>query len=777
MLFCFTVFPMLCILRLILAEVPFSGMKAREIDRKCQRESISTCSVMQSFHSAQSRLLTWILGVVFLGILGGSFGLFGAGFASSTVFLGFYLLLYPAVIVFLIVMLGIGVGNATLQVLRLSFPRHRYEYYFSALLGLGIVSHAVLFLGLLQGYRHHWAILVMLIGLLAVARRIARFFRLFWQWLDRQITSQWRADEMLMLFLVAVCVIVYLAAATLPPVNYDVLEYHLGVPKRYIQHGGICPVPYNFFSSLPCGVEMLYVLGLLLEGGVSDGAPHLMTFVFYLLSVVGIVLMISRLEVRRIWWFAGIVLFSIHPIIFKSGLDAFNDLGTSSFVVAALLAWVFWIHERRRSYFLLSGACLGFAIATKYTAIGLYVVPYCVLLVPLGLFLSGGGSRPRESVAHDVTAPDKPCGSSAVSKPQRAPFFGTYAIALICLVGIIVLVFVPIAIKNIMSAGSPFYPFLRTIFPVSGWTAEQGKLLMNVHHPVSLLSSAYAATVLRRTAVPGFFFIAVPVLVFLLRKIVSIEIGLLVYGVLGFLVWNLIAESADRFLTSYVAVAVIVAMVVISEVGSLRIIGPIVLSGCALFGLSGIYVLFAKSEAFGIPQVALAIESRSEFQRQILGPLADAADFVNSQLEPDAKLLFIYEARTYPFDRSVVANTVFDQSPLLLMAKQASSAQALANMLKAQGITYCLVNERELIRLIQFYGPREQLRVRGLEPLLESAPLQLVHYPEFYAPYFLDSGYQFHKEKMYQFMVLLRQAVIFQAGRADEPQIYVARLP
>lgn len=732
---------------------------------------------MQALHNARSRPLTWILGFVFLGILGGSFHLFGTRFASTSLFLGFYLLLYPAAIVFLIVMLSIGIGHAALQILRLSFSRHRYEYYFSALLGLGIVSHAVLFMGLLQGYRHHWVMFAMLIGLLAVARRIAKFFRLFWQWVSRQVVSPWQAGEMLMLFLVAVCVIMYLAAAMIPPVNYDVLEYHLGVPKTYIQHGGICPIPYNFFSSLPCSVEMLYVLGLLLEGEVSNGTPHLITFAFYALSGVGVFLMLSRLGLKRMWCLAGLVLFSIHPIVFKSGLDAFNDLGTSGFIIAALLAWVFWIQERHRSYFLLSGVCLGFAIATKYTAIGLYVIPYCMVLLPLGLFLCGISSRPTESPARDVTPGIRAAGSNVAAKAQVTRFFRAYIISLICLVGIVVFVFAPIALKNLISTGNPVYPFLSAIFPVSGWTSEQAEFLVNVHHPVPLFSSAYVATVLRRTAMPGIFFLVVPVLVLFLRKVVSIETGLMAYGVLGFLMWNLLAGSADRFLTSYIAVAVIVAMLVISEVGSWRVIGPIALSGCALFGLAGMYSLFAKSQAIHIPQVALAIESRSEFQKRFLGPLADAAHYANTQLEPDAKLLFIYEARTYPFDAPVVANTVFDQSPMLLMAKQVSSAQSLAGLLKAQGFTHCLVNEHELKRLIQFYGPRDELRERGLEPLLESAPHHLIRYPEFYAPYFLDPEYPQHEGKLRQFLWLLRQSVIFQEGREGGPQLYIARVP
>jgi hypothetical protein len=523
---------------------------------------------------------------------------------------------------------------------------------------------------------------------------------------------------------------------------------------------------------------MLYVLGLLLEGGITSGTPHMITFVFYILSGAGIVFLLSRLRLRRIWGLAGLVLFSIHPIVFKSGLDAFNDLGTSGFVIAALLAWVLWIQERKHALFVLSAILLSFALTTKYTALGLYLFPYCAVLLPLGLFLRGRiDSAGPELPTRDAGQGSPTVGSNKEARPRLIPFMKHYAGHLISFAGILVVVFAPVAVKNLISAGSPFYPFLSTIFPVSSWSPAQAEFLVESHHPVPILSSTYLATVLRRTAVPGIVFVVVPILVLFVRKLLSIEVGLAAYGILGFMVWNVLAQSADRFLTCFIAVTVVLAVVVLRDFASWPIADVIALCACALFGLAGVYMLLAKCQAIGIPQVALGIESRNEFQKRFVEPLGDAAEFVNTQLEEDAKLLFIYEARTYLFDREVIANTVFDQSPLLRMAKEVSSAQALADALKAQGVTHCLVNEHELIRLIQFYGPTEQLRERGLEPLLQTASDQLIHYPEFYAPYVLDPEYPQHEKKINQFMLHLRQTAEFRVGREGGPQLYISRVP
>ncbi|MFQ5414105.1 MAG: ArnT family glycosyltransferase [Phycisphaerae bacterium] len=80
--------------------------------------------------------------------------------------------------------------------------------------------------------------------------------------------------------LVAPFLVLALLAASTPPgliwseegYGYDVLEYHLEMPKEYLQAGRITYAPHNVYANFPANVEMLYLLGMILTGDPIDAA-------------------------------------------------------------------------------------------------------------------------------------------------------------------------------------------------------------------------------------------------------------------------------------------------------------------------------------------------------------------------------------------------------------------------------------------------------------------------------------------------------------------------
>ena len=52
--------------------------------------------------------------------------------------------------------------------------------------------------------------------------------------------------------------------------GYDVLEYHLQVPKEYLQEGRIQYLPHNVYANFPANVEMLYLLAMIVLDDVYD---------------------------------------------------------------------------------------------------------------------------------------------------------------------------------------------------------------------------------------------------------------------------------------------------------------------------------------------------------------------------------------------------------------------------------------------------------------------------------------------------------------------------
>ena len=62
-------------------------------------------------------------------------------------------------------------------------------------------------------------------------------------------------------------VLVIVGGALLPPIDFDVLEYHLQVPREWVQSGRITFLPHNVYGNMPLGAETLAALTMALSPG------------------------------------------------------------------------------------------------------------------------------------------------------------------------------------------------------------------------------------------------------------------------------------------------------------------------------------------------------------------------------------------------------------------------------------------------------------------------------------------------------------------------------
>ena len=63
---------------------------------------------------------------------------------------------------------------------------------------------------------------------------------------------------------------ILVAGSLLPPWEFDVLEYHLQVPKEWLRSGRIAFLPHNVYGNMPLGAEMHALLAMVSIGG-DDG--------------------------------------------------------------------------------------------------------------------------------------------------------------------------------------------------------------------------------------------------------------------------------------------------------------------------------------------------------------------------------------------------------------------------------------------------------------------------------------------------------------------------
>ncbi|NJN98045.1 MAG: hypothetical protein HC875_30175 [Anaerolineales bacterium] len=138
----------------------------------------------------------------------------------------------------------------------------------------------------------------------------------------------------LTLFYLALVGLFTLAAALLPPIDWDGLFYHLTAPKLFIQAHRISPgfdVPHFNFPFL---AEMLFAYAMLLRGDIAAKLTHAL----YGLLLTGLVYLTARRHLsRESAWPSVLVLLSMPMIVTLAGW-AYNDLALAFYQLAALYA-------------------------------------------------------------------------------------------------------------------------------------------------------------------------------------------------------------------------------------------------------------------------------------------------------------------------------------------------------------------------------------------------------------------------------------------------------
>jgi hypothetical protein len=250
------------------------------------------------------------------------------------------------------------------------------------------------------------------------------------------------------------------------PHGYDVVEYHLQVPREWYEAGRIEPLRHNVYSFFPMGVEVHYLLAMHLDGGPWEGMHlaqlmHLSLVILALLAACGFA---RELAPCRSAAALACVSIATVPWLAQLGAIAYNEGGFLLFgtlaIGWALRATLDPVHRMRR--FILAGAMAGFASGTKLTA-----VPEVLLGVPaVSLFvLLLMKWRAKATVrAKDLLGP---------------VVFG--------IVGL--LAFSPWLVRNLVWAGNPVFPEAMPMLGHGYFSAVQVERWERAHHAPPELAS------------------------------------------------------------------------------------------------------------------------------------------------------------------------------------------------------------------------------------------------------------------------------------------------
>jgi len=281
-------------------------------------------------------------------------------------------------------------------------------------------------------------------------------------------------------------VLMIVLGGMLPPIEFDVREYHLQVPKEFHQQGRIGFLPHNVYGNMPLATEMLSLLAMEIAGDWWLGALAGKTVVAAFAPLTALALLAAgrRLFSPAAGVFAAVVYISTPWIAFVSTNGLVEGAAAFYLLTAAYAALVstkgagslFSPHPRssnpphdepgqpRRwapasiSTAALAGYLAGAAVSCKYPAALFVVVP---LLAWLALDQFGADGR----IAW------KPAGV----------FLLTVALGCGLWLG-----------KNGVLAGNPTYPLLYRVFGGRTWTDEKNERWNRVHRAHDFSATALA---------------------------------------------------------------------------------------------------------------------------------------------------------------------------------------------------------------------------------------------------------------------------------------------
>lgn len=469
-----------------------------------------------------------------------------------------------------------------------------------------------------------------------------------------------------------------LMAALAPEVFYDSLVYHLALPQLYLLRGGLSATPENVYSGLPLGVQMLYGMALSLSG---DDLAAFLHALFGLGASLGLYAGLKRLAGPRAGAMAAL-LFYLCPLVVYASWGCGVDLASAFYVTAAFCALTGAVGDapdRAGGRSVLVGLLAGFAAGTKFN-----VIPVLGALWLGHVWLERQEGRGWRG----------PLIMAAAAAAATAPWF----------------------LKNAVLYGNPLYPFLHKVLgslkPADwpGFLAAAGSrdLIWSLTTAAGLKDFL---TLPARCTVgnwplgdwPG------PVMAALLPAALAVRWGgsenppawrlTAALAGMGFASWWL-ASNLVRYLVP--ALPLLAAAIALAVERGAWPQGVRRAAWAAAFVGSLLAYQCAWRQGGGIGQWAYVRGrmSRHEYltrQRVTYGlPYYAAAEWVNANLPPKAKVLLLGESRAYYLERDFIAATVFDHNPFWTAAAAAKDPAELRERLRALGVTHILLSARQL---------------------------------------------------------------------------------
>jgi hypothetical protein len=456
-----------------------------------------------------------------------------------------------------------------------------------------------------------------------------------------------------------------------PQISWDAAVYHLTVPRLYIEQGGFRRIPFNVYSNWPLNTQLLYAMAQMIGDYVLAKAVH---FAFGVATVVAIYRAVERGSAKWVGW-VGAALFLANPVVLDEMRAAYVDLAYACFFFLAFLFVHFALEnaETANRQLLLAGVFAGVVAGIKPTGV-LGVV--CLVMLYL-----------------------------VVSLRRRSPLVAALGGAMRILVPAGLLL-TPWLLKSWILTGNPTYPFFYSVFGGPEWSAELGKQLREWQLGMGMGRSWLDYLLLPWRVVveggPGYdhfdgrllpaWLVLVPLALVVGRRRPLIFRSLGVAG--SYWVFWALSSQQMRFLIPILPLLAVAGALAIDEAIQrvASTVQPVLRWGSSLIAV-GWLVLIVWGQA---SSTRMMVGQYLEQGRDILASgVHPVFEFIDEELPPDARLLFLNTNHGFFCDREFVADSFFEASQINALLRQEEGPEGVGRALRALGITHLLIENRD----------------------------------------------------------------------------------
>ena len=158
-----------------------------------------------------------------------------------------------------------------------------------------------------------------------------------------------------------------------PPTEWDVISYHLVIPKLYLAGSKIQEIPWLLHSQWPHVMELLYTVPLAWSAEGAAAFLHL----FFALATAGAVYAIGREQFNERVAFLAALLFVAQPIFLRYSGTAHADAAWTFFTFMSLLSVWRWASGKEIRWAAAGGILMGLAMSAKLLSL-LWFMPLAI---------------------------------------------------------------------------------------------------------------------------------------------------------------------------------------------------------------------------------------------------------------------------------------------------------------------------------------------------------------------------------------------------------------